>query len=155
MDRTGADYCGREELKEERDAFAAAVILMLMMMVIRSCPLSCEANFSAAAAAGDGKENPPPPTRMQIRGVLQSRCLFIQTESICRHSRNFRGETSHFSSHSPPWRPCGNNGRVISGRSRSQMCRSGLLWGPYWFILTPQRQEKMLKKHQQYVTKSL
>lgn len=35
----------RKDQKEVRDAFTATVMLMLIMMVIRSGPLSCEANF--------------------------------------------------------------------------------------------------------------
>lgn len=101
----------------------------------------------------------PPPfsARMQMGEVLQSRCLFIQTESICRHSRYFRGETSHLPSHrcrwDPWWRARDNNyGRQLAGsKSRLHMSRPCVLWegggggrGSAWFILTPQREKSVL-----------
>lgn len=65
MNITGAHYCScgsGKSRKEVRDAFTATVMLMLIMMVIRSGPLSCEANFLLPRATEREEHPPPPPT---------------------------------------------------------------------------------------------
>lgn len=130
-----ADRATKQE--EHDDAFTASVMLMLIMMVISSGPLSCKANFVLLPANGKGRMGLSS-LNMQMLEVLQSWCLFIQTESICRHSRNLREKSgSAFSSShrhcfpmDPWWRVCDNNYcRQLAGSSYLQTHWVCLLWG--------------------------
>lgn len=71
-----------EEQREAHDAFTATVMLMLIMMVIRSGPLSCEANLLLLLLqATERKASPPPPPPTPLPPPFQPACKW---EKSCR-----------------------------------------------------------------------